>query len=129
LITIHLEKARLNLHKPLRFKTKDADWENWSQICNEKGKDFTPIPSNASEEQIDYHINNLTSTIIELAKEHLGCQQICQKSKQWYNSNVRSAMDLHRSARRRYQKRQTPHNKCIYVESKNGLKKTIAQAK
>ena len=89
LITIHLERARLSLHKPLRFKTKDADWENWSQVCNEKGKDFQPIPNNASEELIDYHINNLTSNIIELAKEHLGCQRICQKSKQWFNRDVR----------------------------------------
>ena len=129
LITIHLERPRLNLHKPLRFKTKDVDWENWKNVCEEKGKQLPQLPDTLTEEVIDHHVNLMTSEIIELAKTHLGCQKFSDKSRPWFNDNVRTAMAHHRAAKSRFQKRQTPHNKDLYMKSKSELQNAIKQAK
>ena len=105
------------------------DWENWRNVCEEKGKQLPPLPNTITEEVIDDHVNLMTSEIIELAKVHLGCQKFSDKSRPWFNENVRTAMANHRVAKRRFNKRQTPHNKDLYMKSKSQLQNAIKQAK
>ena len=82
-----------------------------------------PLPDTLTEEVIDHHVNLMTSEIIELAKVHICCKKLSNKSRPWFNDNVVNAMVHHRVTKSRFYKGQIPYYKDLYMKNKSELQK------
>ena len=131
LITIPITDGRLPTpHKPLRFKTRNADWNEWKNQTDLQMHEL-PLPNNSvnPETDIDNRVKNLTTYITNSAEKVFGRQNICNKSKIWWSPKVTAAMKEQRKSRNKFQRHQTPHNKAQLQMATEHLQNTIDAAK
>ena len=64
-----------------RFKTKNADWEEWKKVLQPKLEEYhANFPREISPEVIDQQANNLTNLIVESATDFFGLTEITKNT-------------------------------------------------
>ena len=114
-----------------RFKTKNADWEEWKKVLQPKLEEYhANFPREISPEVIDQQANNLTNLIVESATDFFGLTEITKNTpKRWWNNEIKELRKKLKECKKRCKIRESPTNLKELEQIKNKYKSAISEAK